>query len=139
MEMTLFQNYPPEERKQMLEDNADEVTKGHYTRHFSDVERNQRRTRSCELDILLDDIDDELASFKEVIKARRKPLVEEKNKLKEEIKANGEYVEGTLYKIVDRDEKMVGFYDEEGNCVESRRMTPADRQVAMKFKTGTDD
>lgn len=37
MEKELFKDLSPELRKQALEDNADEVFKGNYTRKFSDT------------------------------------------------------------------------------------------------------
>ena len=71
-----------------------------------------------------------------------KPLVDEKNKLLGEIKADGEYVQGKLYKFVDREEGMVGYYNGDGDLVESRKITSADRQATLNLRsaeTGTDD
>ena len=140
MEKALFQEYPLEERKQMLEDNADEIVEKSYTRKFNSTERNIRRTRNSEIDLELEEIDKELKAFKESIKNKREPLVTEKKRILDEIKSDGEFVKGKVYKMVDTEKREVHFYDEEGNCIESRRMTNEDRQIMMKFaKTGTND
>lgn len=140
MEKELFKDLSPELRKQALEDNADEVFKGNYTRKFSDTERNMRRARNSEIDLELEAINDEVAQFKEGIKARRNPLVEEKKKILGEIKSNGEYINGTCYKLIDYEKKEVCIYNEDGDLVESRKLTTADRQRVMKFaNTGTED
>ncbi len=141
MKETLFAEYAPEERKQMLEDNADEVLEKNYTRKFNSAEKNIRRARNSEIDLELAEIDEELKAFKEKVKNKREPLVTEKKKILDEIKADGEYIKGTVYKMIDREKKEVNFYDEEGVLVESRRLTNADKQVTMKFSraTGTDN
>jgi len=129
MQQQIFQNYNEEARREMLEDNASQVTLGHYTRKFSQAEKHQRQKRNAEIDIQLAEIREELDAFKISIKNRMSPLQEEKNKILEEIKSNGEYIEGKLYKIIDREAKEVGFYDEDGNLVEQRRMTKEDNQL----------
>ena len=140
MEKALFQEYPLEQRKQMLEDNADEIVEKSYTRKFNSTERNIRRARNSEIDLELEEIDEKLKQFKEQIKSEREPLVTEKKRILDEIKSDGEFVKGNVYKIVDTENREVNFYDEEGNCIESRRMTNQDRQIMMKFaKTGTNE
>ena len=140
MEKALFQEYPLEERKQMLEDNADEIVEKSYPRKFNSTERNIRRARNSEIDLELEEIDQKLKQFKEQIKNEREPLVTEKKRILDEIKSDGEFVKGKVYKMVDTEKREVHFYDEEGNCIESRRMTNEDRQIMMKFaKTGTND
>ena len=140
MEKALFQEYPIEERKQMLEDNADEIVEKSYTRKFNSTERNIRRARNTEIDLELAEIDEKLKQYKEEIKNLREPLVTEKKRILDEIKSDGEFVKGKVFKMVDTEKREVHFYDEEGNCIESRRMTKEDRQIMMKFdKTGTND
>lgn len=129
MEQSIFKSYPEEQRKQMLEDNAAQITKGKYHRAFGIDEKNQRRQRVCEIEITLQELDEETAEFKASMKLRREPLIDEKKQLLADIKSNGEYVEGNLYKIIDRDKREVGFYNEDGELVEQRRMTKEDNQL----------
>lgn len=124
----------------MLEDNAEETYKGKYHRQFTTEERNQRKTRNSDIDIDLEVIDEEFNQIKQEFKAKRQPLVDEKKRILAEIKANGEYVEGRLHKIIDWDAKEVGIYDDEGNLTEQRRLTAADKQTKLRFEnTGTND
>lgn len=113
-----------------------------YTKRFNDAEREYRRKRNTEIDLELGVIKEDEDIFKEQTKARRKPLVDEKTKLLGEIKADGEYVQGKLYKFVDREEGMVGYYNGDGDLVESRKITSADRQATLNLRTaetGTDN
>lgn len=46
------------------------------------------------------------------------------NTLLSNIRQGGENVRGKLYKIVDQDERVTGFYDEDGTCVNQRKALP---------------
>ena len=142
MDKELFKGYDPETRRRLLEDNCNSIELKNYTKRFNDAEREFRRKRNTEIDLELQVIKEDEDIFKEQTKARRKPLVDEKNKLLVEIKADGEYVQGKLYKFVDREEGMVGYYNGDGDLVESRKITSADRQATLNLRTaetGTDD
>ena len=131
MDQHIFQNCSEEERREMLEDNAASITTGKYHRRFAPEEKNQRRKRVCEIDIALQELEEENAAFKAEMKMRKEPLVEEKAQLLSEIKSNGKFMDGKLYKIVDREKHEVGFYNEDGDLVEQRRMTKEDNQLDM--------
>ena len=140
MDQVLFQGFTDDQREAMLEANADEITKGRYTKRFSGHEKNERRKRNAEIDIELAKINEEYDEVKKEFKERKEPLLDEKKTILEEIKAGGKFVEGKLYKIVDREKKEVGYYDEDGFLVEQRRMTSEDRQASLHIPlTGTDD
>ena len=142
MDKELFKGYDPETRRRLLEDNCNSIELKNYTKRFNDAEREFRRKRNTEIDLELQVIKEDEDIFKEQTKARRKPLVDEKNKLLGESKADGEYVQGKLYKFVDREEGMVGYYNGDGDLVESRKITSADRQATLNLRTaetGTDD
>lgn len=142
MDKELFKGYDPETRRRLLEDNCNSIELKNYTKRFNDAEREFRRKRNTEIDLELQVIKEDEDIYKEQTKARRKPLVDEKNKLLGEIKADGEYVQGKLYKFVDREEGMVGYYNGDGDLVESRKITSADRQATLNLRTaetGTDD
>lgn len=142
MDKELFKGYDPETRRRLLEDNCNSIELKNYTKRFNDAEREFRRKRNTEIDLELQVIKEDEDIFKEQTKARRKPLVDEKTKLLGEIKADGEYVQGKLYKFVDREEGMVGYYNGDGDLVESRKITSADRQATLNLRvaeTGTDD
>lgn len=119
MKQVLFEGYTDEQREQMLEDNCDAIVNEKYTKRFTGTERNERRKRNAEIDLELAIIAEEEKEMKAQIKARKEPLLEEKSKLLEEIKMNGKYVEGRVFKFVDREAKEVGFYDSDGTSLSS--------------------
>lgn len=140
MKQVLFEGYTDEQREQMLEDNCDAIVNEKYTKRFTGTERNERRKRNAEIDLELAIIAEEEKEMKAQIKARKEPLLEEKKKLLEEIKMNGRYVEGRVYKFVDREAKEVGLYDEDCMLIEQRRMTNADKQITIHMSaTGTEN
>lgn len=139
MKQQLFEGFADEQRIQMLEDNCDAIVTEKFTKRFSGTEKNERRKRNAEIDLELAIISEDEKVMKEQIKQRRQPLMEEKQKLLEEIRANGRFVEGKVYKFIDREAKEVGFYDEDGFLVEQRKMMNSDKQITMHLATGTDD
>ena len=119
MEKALFQEYPVEQRKQMLEDNADEIVEKSYTRKFNSTERNIRRARNSEIDLELDEIDEELKAFKESIKNKREPLVTEKKRILDERKKYDDALAKLDYKISKYDEAVktgVLSWDDDNGC-----------------------
>ena len=88
-----------------------------------------------------------LAEIRDDYKGKIKPLEERIVKLRDELKAGGDWIKGECYKFVDEEEKMVGFYSPEGYLLEQRTMTQEERQRNVfrairgnaMDKTGTDD
>ena len=140
MQHQLFagKGYTDEQITQMLEDNCDTIVRDKFLKKFSQGEANQRRKRNAEIDMELGVIKEDEAEMKLQIKNRREPLLQEKAKILEEIKMNGRYVEGRLFKFVDRDTKMVGFYDEDAYLVSSRKMTNEDKQTTLRLAVGAE-
>ena len=131
MKKYIFQDMSQEERTQMLMDNASSISNGDYSRKLTEDERNAYRKRICDIDIEIENIDEELTEIKKDFKDRKDPLVGEKKKLLTDVRSNFKIVSGKLYKLVDRDKKMVGFYNEDGELVEERRMTKEDNQISI--------
>ena len=63
------------------------------------------------------------------------------------LKQGGVYVTGKLYKLIDRDERAVGFYNEDGDLVSQRKALPKEVMAQSIFgvvrmadkKNGTSD
>lgn len=75
-------------------------------------------------------------------KERLKPLNEEKTKLLSDLKNKSEYVNAPCYKIIDNDNREVGFYNKLGELVYSRPIQPQEMQktiMSISRKTGTND
>lgn len=140
MESILFAKYDSQSKIELLEANCDMVEKKSYHKQFNETEREMLQQRNAEIDLELRVISDDEKVMKEDIKNRRKPLLDEKASLLQELKEDGKRVEGRLYKFINREEGMVGFYDADGRLVEQRRIRPEDKQVTLHLgNTGTDD
>ena len=138
MKTVLFEEYDEEQRRQALEDNCDSITTQSFLKRSTQAEIQMLRKRNSEIDIQLGIITLDEKLMREKIKNRRTPLLKEKDEIITQLKAGGRYVEGKVYKFIDREANQVLFYDDNGNLVEQRRMTAEDRQCCIKFKTGTE-
>ena len=74
-------------------------------------------------------VEDQIADFKEQINLELKPLKEEVKNLREDLKSKGRTVHEKVYRFLDEEERMVGFYNSEGMLVSSR---PARRDELQK-------
>jgi len=120
MEKTMFENYPPDERVKMFEDNCDGVEEITYYEGLSDEELIERRSRFALRSIDIARIKDKKKEANDLFKAEMQPLEIEAKELLDEIKTGQTEKEGRVYKMVNRDEGMVGYYTTSGNLVESR-------------------
>ena len=118
-----------EERKTFLLDNADEVEEKTYLKSFDADAMAERKERLAEVSIKINDLEDDIKSYKEAKKLDLKPLREAKTTLLHDIKFKGEVVTEKCFKFVDRDEGMVGFYNDEGLLIESRPATREESQT----------
>ena len=121
----------PKERKILLQDNADKVEETDYYKDLTpeelDVKRESFTTNSIQLSQWEDELDDEKARFK----ALMKPVKEINIDLLGQIKTRKERIKGILYHIADQEDKVMNTYDENGEFVSSRRLKPDERQLRM--------
>lgn len=149
MELTLFQDLSPEERIEMLDAQADEVTEEQYLRPYEQYELEKKREEYVKMSLQMEQIKQEEDDFRAEMKERKDPLTKEMKRILANIKQGGENVRGKLYKIVDQDERTTGFYNEDGLCVSQRKALPSELAAPTLFsgiranmqihKTGTDD
>ena len=144
MKDIMLADTPIEQREQILRDSCDQIVERSYTQKFDQEEINERRADLVSASIRVADLEQELAEIRADYKGKIKPLQERISKLRDELKAGGEYVKGDCFKFVDEDEKMVGFYTPTGYLLDQRAMTQEERQrnvfrAIRNEKTGTDD
>ena len=149
MELQLFQDLSPEERIEMLDAQADEVTEDSYLRPYEQYELNEKREEYVKMSLQMEQIKQEEDDFRAEMKERKEPLTKEMKRVLGNIKQGGEYVRGKLYKIVNQDERTTGYYNEDGLCVSQRKALPSElasptlfsgiRANMQMHKTGTDD
>lgn len=131
-----------EARRRFLEDNADAVEKKEYMRHFSPEELLKKKEGLSETCISINDIEEELKDIKKEYGERLKPLIEAKKRTLEELKKKAELVEEDCYKFIDTETREVGYYNQNGDLIESRPAYSEELQTTMFQvirKTGTSD
>ena len=147
MDLQLFQDLEPKERAEMLDAQADEVTEENYLLPYNNEEMRLQRKQYVDLSLEMKQITDEENEMKEQFKERKAPVKKCLDNVLANIKQGGEYVKGKLYKIIDQDERVVGFYNENGELVSQRKALPSELNSPTLFthlrvsgqKTGTND
>lgn len=130
-----------EARKQFLADNADGVEKKVYMRQYTPEELLKLKESLSETCIKINDIEEELKEIKKEFKERIDPLLEAKKKTLEGLKNKAELVEENCYKFVDDEAREVGFYNENGDLIESRPAYSEELQKTLfsVLRTGTNN
>lgn len=145
MDLHLFQDLGPAERMEMLDAQADEVVEENYLRPYENAELQKARQEYVNLSLQMTEIKAEEDDIKQQFKERKAPVQKEMDRVLGNIKQGGEYVKGKLYKIIDRDERVTGFYDEDGKLINQRKSLPNELQgtlfttIRMNAKTGTNE
>ena len=127
--------------KHLLQDNCDAVEEVGYTRRFTPEELNVCKEQLADLLILISDIESEKKDIDAEFKQRRKPLDERKTELISELKNKSEFVRQDCYKFINHDERIVGFYNSDGELVYTRAIMPQEMQktIFTQMRTGTND
>ena len=142
MDKALFQEYPEDVRRQMLEDNCDRIEEVGYMKPFTGEQLLEMKDRLSDLSIEINDIEIEKKASAELFKAQLKPLTEEPGKLLDNIRNKAEHTKEKCFKFVDQEAGYVGYYSKDGFLVESRPIRQDERQktiMSLGRKTGTDN
>jgi len=127
MEKELFKEYSQSERVEMFESNADAVEDRTYFEKLSDEEMIEKKSQFAQKSIEIARIEDEKKSAIDEFKERLKPLSSESGTLLSEIKTGHTEKKGRIYKLVNREEGMVGYYSQNGDLIEQRPATREER------------
>jgi DNA-directed RNA polymerase subunit F len=142
MEATLFQDLAPEERREMLDANADAIEHLGYTRSLPSEEVDSLKEQLMSVQIKIDEKEEELKEKSKELKDEIRGLKENRKKVTGSLKTRSEYIEEDCYKMVDEERREVGYYSREGILVYSR---PARKDELQKTifheirKNGTED
>lgn len=132
-----------EERRKFLANNSDGTEKKSYMRSFTPEELLKQKEELSEVSISINDIEEELSEVKKTYKEQLKPMYEMKQKVLKNLRDKAELVEEECYKIVDVENREVGYYNENGDLVESRPVYRDELQLNLfrmpEAKTGTYD
>jgi hypothetical protein len=118
----------PEERLRMLRDNADNISKGEYTRKLTTDELNQAREEYTDASVEINNLEDELKESTKDLKDRIKELKAANRESLKVIRQRFKTLDGEIFYFIDPVEGMVSGYDATGERVEHRKMKPSERQ-----------
>ena len=142
MQKELGKDIEPMQRIAFLNDNCDTVEEKGYMKQISQEEIRYMKDELAETGIEINDIEEEKREVTKVFKSKIDPLKIQRKTLLTNIKNKAIYTKENCYKFVDQEERMTGFYNSEGDLVESRPAS-ADELQSTIFqdirKTGTNN
>lgn len=142
MDKFLAHDVPEKDRWLVIKDSADEIEEIGYTHRFTQEELAQKKEILAETSIKINDIEVEKKEAMEEYKRRLKPLADQKQILLDNIKKGSEYrANEECAKIIEQEERMVGYYNKLGELVYSRPIMPQEMQKTIfniNRKTGTE-
>ena len=142
MEKQLGKDYTnKDQRIAFLKDNCDLVTEKSYLKQFTPDELQQKKEQLSEASIEINDIEEEKKEILAEIKTRLEPFTTFKKELLKDIKHKASMKKEECYKFIDQTETMVGFYNSDGDLIESRPAFADELQgtIMQVLRTGTHD
>ena len=132
MDRLLGQEVKEEDRWQFLQDNADAVEEISYTHRLTPDELSQKKESLSTVSIDINDIEIDKKEVMSEFKEKLKPLNEEKQELLDTIKQGVQFIpKEECAKFIYHDEKMVGYYNKDGELVSSRPIMPQEMQKTL--------
>jgi len=123
----MFKNLSREERLDNFQANAEGVEEKTYYEEIDKEDMIRKRAEFSGKSIDIARIKDRKKEAMDNFKAELKPIEIEAATLLGEIKTGHREKEGKVFKMIDLDDKMVGFYSEGGDLIESRPATMEER------------
>jgi hypothetical protein len=120
MEKQLGKEYSDSERIKFLKDNCDDMEDMSYMRKFTPDELLVMKDELSNVAIKIDDLEEEKKDLTTSINAQLKTQKVSKKRLLKGIKQKAELVKEKCFKFIDENTRMVGFYNAEGDLINSR-------------------
>ena len=143
MEKNILPNEEPEKRLRYLEDSADQIVEEKYYQRLTTEELTLKKAEFTANALEMDDLEEQKKEVMEEFKDKLKPLKDSHKSLASEIRTGFVQKEGRLFKMVDHKTRMVHFYDEHGEIIETKtRPVSSDElqnTIHMSLRTGTDN
>lgn len=143
MEKTIGKEYKnARDREAFLKDNCDKVEEKGYMKPYTPEELQGHKENLANVSIEIAEVEAEKKAQDAYYKGQLKPLNEQRSQMVSNIKSKSEYVKEICYKFVDQEAKETGFYNADGDLIESRPATADELQptiFSMARKTGTND
>lgn len=131
----------PQNRIAFLSDNCDSIEQKGYMKRFTPEQLLKMKEQLSENAIKINDIESEKKLAIEDFKYQIKPLAEDQKSILTGLKNKSEHVTERCFKFIDTETREVGFYNENGELIESRPAYADELQGSIfqgLRKTGTD-
>jgi hypothetical protein len=122
----------PQAKIDTLEGAACKVKEEGYTKVLNADELTAKRADLSDICIDINDIEEEKKEVVADFNIRLKEPKEDRAKLLASIKHKSEFRKANLYYIDDQENGFMYIFDEKGECVESRGLTPTEKQTSIK-------
>jgi hypothetical protein len=143
MDKTLGKEYADAaQREFFLKDNCDKVEERGYMKPFSPEQLQGHKESLAELSIQIEEVEDEKKASAASFKATLDPLVKQRREMVSNIRQKAEYVHELCYKFVDRENRIAGYYNADGDLIEQRPATADELQLTLfagAQRTGTNN
>lgn len=142
MERTLGKDYPEEMRVAFLKDNCDIVEEKGYMKRLSVEEMQDNKNSLSEIAIEINDIEEEKKEAVKKYKLLLEPLKGQRKEVLSNLKQKAVYRKENCFKFIDQEERMVGYYNAEGDLIEARPANQEELQgtiFQINRKTGTNN
>lgn len=121
----------PEERKILLEQNADIIEETKYQKPLTQDDLDLRRERLTDNCIKLSELEEEKKEVVKGYKDRMDPLIADNKILMSEVRTKQSTVQGRLFHMKNHDTSMMETFDEDGLLVSTRRLRPDEKQKTI--------
>lgn len=136
MAKTVFADVPPAQRLQVMLDNCFGHEKTSYQKDLSDEELDIKRETLTSNCIKVFKLEEEKKKAAQVFKDQIDPLRDETRLLASQVDTRKEEMSGTLFHFDDQENSIMNTYDEFGQFVSSRRLTPKEKQAKLFIAPG---
>ena len=123
--------YTGQELISFLSANADKIEEMSFMRYFDKKEAEELKNELATLSVNINDVEEEQTEIVSTFKERKKPLITRKKQVLQELKWNGNHITEEVFKMIDTDSRMVGFYDKTGKLINSRPCNPDEYQLSI--------
>ena len=131
MQAQIGAGYVGKELVDFLSANADKVEEMSFMRYFDKTEAEELKSELATISVSINDIEEEKNEKMAVFKEKQKPLSKRKKEVLKELKWNGSHITEDVYKMIDQEQRMVGFYDRTGKLINSRPCNPDEYQLSI--------
>lgn len=138
----LFADKPAMLRRQLIEDNCDDVEVVTYTSDFSEEDMSEMRKELGDIDIDIYEKDEAKKAYIQQYRDELKPLKVRKKELLGDIKRGYQELTEKCFKFIDREAGVIKIYNSLGVLVKTKPIGAKEQQRTLMeelHRTGTED